>query len=233
MQKEITFYLTTPAIDVLAIDTALSAMNECLPTRPLIYQIAGGGALRKVPEPALYAYEEMSTKNHGHLCNGQEDSPVTLTAQYVEARHVPDGQPLLDLMITVPQTPAFLDRGTRFLQTLCPAIDALFGEASAPQTGGRIARDFVGVWKEALSAAVPVLIGWLNYWSAETCHLLAFDLDGPKQRLFTEAHPCHGGGVVLRLTEDPLDLDRPEHLAALMAAYDAFPVIPRKAMPRA
>lgn len=50
-------------------------------------------------------------------------------------------------------------------------------------------------------------------------------------RSWPEVLPCTGGGAALQLTMDPLDLYRPEHMAALLAAYDAFPAISRKDSP--
>jgi hypothetical protein len=50
----------------------------------------------------------------------------------------------------------------------------------------------------------------------------------PRATLFARGIPIQGHGVVLQLTEDLLDLDRPEHLTTLTAAYEAFPAIDNK-----
>jgi hypothetical protein len=71
---------------------------------------------------------------------------------------------------------------------------------------------------------LPQRLGWINYWSAETAAALGFPDPARDAALLARSRPVEGGWV-LRLTDAPLDLDRPEHLAALREAYDRLPEV--------
>jgi len=69
--------------------------------------------------------------------------------------------------------------------------------------------------------AIPPRLGWLNFWSSRTAAALGWDAED-------DVEPFRGGveaandGWILQLTEDALDLRRPDHVAALSAAYARF-----------
>jgi hypothetical protein len=78
---------------------------------------------------------------------------------------------------------------------------------------------------EDLAPDVPRRLGWINYWSAAMAARLGFD--GAAGDLFAEVRQVANGWIV-QLTTEPLDLDRPEHLAALKRAYERFGAIGRR-----
>jgi Family of unknown function (DUF5953) len=65
----------------------------------------------------------------------------------------------------------------------------------------------------------PSTLGWLTYLSAEAAEALAGWL--AVLRRFARVEPV-GLGVLVQLTEDPLDLHRADHAAALAEAYRAL-----------
>jgi hypothetical protein len=75
------------------------------------------------------------------------------------------------------------------------------------------------------SPEIPHRLGWLNYWSAESARALEFPAPTRDADLLSRAQRTETNGWVVRLTDAPLDLDKPAHLDALLRAYDRFPKI--------
>jgi hypothetical protein len=73
-------------------------------------------------------------------------------------------------------------------------------------------------------ASIPSRLGWINYWSETTARELQFPDPARDAELLRRSRPTDKAWVV-RLTDEPLDLDRDDHRAALRAAYDRFPQI--------
>ncbi|WP_375759858.1 DUF5953 family protein [Corallococcus exercitus] len=74
------------------------------------------------------------------------------------------------------------------------------------------------------SPEIPHRLGWLNYWSAASARAIGFPDPSRDAELLSRARRTANGWVV-RLTDAPLDLDKPEHLEALLRAYERFPKI--------
>jgi hypothetical protein len=67
----------------------------------------------------------------------------------------------------------------------------------------------------------PVKLDWLNYWNEPTAERLGFPdktLDKPLEGLYQRL----SGGWLIKLTPEPLDLDKPEDRERLQWAYDRF-----------
>jgi hypothetical protein len=80
---------------------------------------------------------------------------------------------------------------------------------------------------ELESAARPAWIGWINYWSDEAAALLGLtERNGDKIVPFQKVARVSGGWV-LKVTNVPLDVARPDHLSRLVAAYERFPGVGR------
>jgi hypothetical protein len=75
------------------------------------------------------------------------------------------------------------------------------------------------------SPLLPWRLGWLNYWSKETAARVGFPVTENDKGPFAEVRALTDGAWLLRLTKEPLDPSRPDHLAALRAAYERFPAI--------
>jgi hypothetical protein len=74
-----------------------------------------------------------------------------------------------------------------------------------------------------LHRAQPRELGWLNYWSAETCEYLGFPDPERDRDLLAHSYQTPGGGWLVKICPDPLDLDRPDHLALFAELYQRFP----------
>lgn len=74
-----------------------------------------------------------------------------------------------------------------------------------------------------LHPAQPQELGWLNYWSAETCEYLGFPDPERDRDLLEHSYQTPGGAWLVKICPDPLDLDRPDHLALFAELYRRFP----------
>jgi hypothetical protein len=71
------------------------------------------------------------------------------------------------------------------------------------------------------TAATPAQLGWINHWSAATARDLAL---GPSTaQAFWRCEHLPSGAWLATLTAEPLDLQRPDHAAALVEAYRRLP----------
>lgn len=75
------------------------------------------------------------------------------------------------------------------------------------------------------SPEIPHRLGWLNYWSATSAQALGFPDPSRDADLLSRARRTATNGWLVRLTDEPLDLDEPRHLDALLSAYERFPEI--------
>ena len=93
---------------------------------------------------------------------------------------------------------------------------------------------------------MPDTLGWVSYWSKEVAARIGFPDRARHAELLERARQVEGGGWVLQLTDDPLDicfrdhtwcrgkpippeeprdLSNPAHLRALQRAYELLPAI--------
>ncbi|HEY6034604.1 MAG TPA: DUF5953 family protein, partial [Kofleriaceae bacterium] len=76
---------------------------------------------------------------------------------------------------------------------------------------------------ECLGSYVPRRLGWISYWTDLTAANIGFAGD---PRGFARVTRVETGWIV-QLTDDPLDLQRADHMDALRAAYERHPTIGR------
>jgi hypothetical protein len=70
----------------------------------------------------------------------------------------------------------------------------------------------------------PDLLGWVNYWRADTVALLQCKSDAKLfHGLFANTVVTPGGATMARVTELPLDLSRSAHVEAVADVYNALP----------
>lgn len=70
--------------------------------------------------------------------------------------------------------------------------------------------------------AQPQILGWLNYWSAETCDYVGFPDPARDEALLAHSYRTPAGAWLVKLGADPLDLKRDEHVTLLREAYARF-----------
>lgn len=80
--------------------------------------------------------------------------------------------------------------------------------------------------------AQPKELGWLNYWSEETCQYLGFPDAERDQDILAHSYRTPGGAWLVKLCADPLDLDRPAHVKIFADIYERFPKIGIRAAPK-
>jgi hypothetical protein len=74
-----------------------------------------------------------------------------------------------------------------------------------------------------LHRAQPLELGWLNYWSAETCEYIGFPDPNRDRDLLKYSYQTPGGAWLVKLCPEPLDLDRDDHLRMFVSVYERFP----------
>lgn len=74
-----------------------------------------------------------------------------------------------------------------------------------------------------LHPAQPFELGWLNYWSAETCEYIGFPDPERDRDLLALSYPTPGGAWLVKICPEPLDLDREDHLRLFVELYQRFP----------
>ncbi len=85
----------------------------------------------------------------------------------------------------------------------------------------------LGYWMPT-PVGLPGRLGWLNYWHPEVAEALGFpDLD-KDARILPLCYRTESGAWVVKFTEEPLDLLRPDHVEALAWAYQRFEKIGRR-----
>lgn len=210
----------------------LAAIEATLPTAPLVYQTEASGRIQAVDAPGAWFADRLAGQAPALLCNGNEDEYVSLMAVGMAPALVSGGGPLVQVVVNVPEYPGFVERVPEVVRAFGPAAGAHWGVDTLGKAGfaiakgaGRASSDSALPGPRALSALVPGRLGWVSYWSQETCRLLGFSPEDGRASMFARVSPVPGRGVVLQLTDDMLDLARPVHLAKLRAAYDAFPAI--------
>lgn len=69
---------------------------------------------------------------------------------------------------------------------------------------------------------LPDQIGWVNYWSAQTCHSMSFPDIEQDQYILQHSRALPTGAWVVALTSEPLDFTHEEHLQIARWAYARF-----------
>jgi hypothetical protein len=72
---------------------------------------------------------------------------------------------------------------------------------------------------------LPLRLYWLNYWSADVARELTFPDLAKDQQLVAMARKSSVGAWILKLTADPLDIERSEHVQRLAWAYQRFSLV--------
>lgn len=216
---------------------ALAAIPRYLPTPPLVYYLEQGIERRQAEDPAAWIVARAPTLEPAFLSNGREGALVSMSALLLTGEYVtePEQEPRAQTSISFPERPEYLAGVPGLLCALGPAMRAHFGKSTPKDAAWAIIQGAgnkfplpLGDPRSAyIHPHVPASPGWVNYWSYETCELLGFSLERGHSALFARIEDLPGHGLFLQLTEEPLDLDHPDHLARLEAVYDALPELAR------
>ncbi|NNB90033.1 DUF5953 family protein [Corallococcus exiguus] len=173
------------------------------------------------------------------LCNDDDQALVTLYG--LENPDGPGGNPQLEIHMRLPLNASVITQAEVVLAAIAEAVAAWWGgltpftaaaeiaEQTAPTLDGPPSppRGLPILMAPGVlsSPAVPPHLGWLNYWSAASAQALGFPDPSLDAELLSRARQTATNGWIVRLTDAPLDLDKPDHLAALLRAYERFPEI--------
>jgi len=138
--------------------------------------------------------------------------------------------------------PATIQRAPELLAALGDALRAYWGMANAFETASRTGLQIsppgidrtpppglprLRVMDELAGPDVPQRLGWINYWSAQAAARLRFPDPARDANWLPRSREVGSGAWLLQLTEEPLDLDRKEHVELLAAAYARFDAVGR------
>jgi hypothetical protein len=225
----------------------VQGMERTFPGLRLDWKVSEDGRPIALPQRDVWLAE--GTKDGGFplVCNGDESFPVMVYGLQIPARQAPGGQPLLDVHAELPLDEAVLAAAADVLGCVAEGAHAFWGHATPSRAGVEIARQTrdpvhkPGVPPRGLPALklpeklgspeIPHRLGWLNYWSAAAARAIGFPDPARDAELMSRARRTASGGWVVQLTDAPLDLDNPDHLAALLRAYERFPVIGGRSAP--
>jgi hypothetical protein len=104
-------------------------------------------------------------------------------------------------------------------------------EAFSRRIADRFPRVVDAAWTGHL--LYPQRLGWLNYWPRPVCAWAGFPDPARDAGILPLCYQTDDGAWILKLTEEPLDLERDEHVEAIAWAYHRFDMIGRRPTPRA
>jgi hypothetical protein len=218
-------------------------MERALPGLRLEWTISDEGKLVPLPQrDAWVAQGRSDGPGFPLVCNGGEENDlVTLCGLAIPASFGPGGQPLFDVQAALPLNVARIAAAADVLEGIAEGAQAFWGHATPYGAGVDIARQTTDAARdrevpprglpalkvpwEIRSPEIPHRLGWLNYWSATAAQAIGFPDPERDADLLSRARRTQTGSWIVQLTDAPLDLDIPLHLAALLRAYERFPEI--------
>lgn len=243
--------------DVLHLEAVCQVVDVLFPEMPLNQeQIADFDDVHPVADRVRWwteAFQDPRGYVHGmvHVTEGAW-LKMNASASYSRHRFGWDARPLHVCFSVGERALAGMERSV--LIRVGDALGALRGEYDPPELFSRL----YGRWvlnffpepsppyttpfdlpplyqrRDMPDAMLPLTLSWLNYWSAELAARFGFpDPARDAEWLALSQRSETTGAWLVALTEDPLDLDRPEHVAALQRAWARFDLIgPRVPPPR-
>ncbi|WP_244238193.1 DUF5953 family protein [Corallococcus terminator] len=228
---------------------AVHGMERALPGLRLDWRISDEG--KPIPLPQRDAWvADGQTDEPGLplLCNGDESYPVTISGWEKSSASSPGGQPQFEIHVSLPlATPGIAAIAADVLEAIAEGARAFWGHATPFNAGVEISRQTrhpvrkpgvpprglptLNLPEELRLPEIPQRLGWMNYWSEAAAQAIGFPDSARDSELLSRSRRTATGGWVVQLTEAPLDLDNPAHLAALMRAYERFPEIGGRSTP--
>jgi hypothetical protein len=175
------------------------------------------------------------------VCNGSESQLVSVSGWESPAGLSPGRQAQLEVHAKLPLTPGAIAAAADVLEAVAEAARAYWGHVTPFRASVDIARQTknrpddleppprgLPVIKSPSAMRLPEIphrLGWLNYWSAAAARGIGFPDPARDAILLSRSRRTASGGWVVQLTDAPLELDDPTHLAVLLRTYDRFPEI--------
>ncbi|MFL5348905.1 MAG: DUF5953 family protein [Hyalangium sp.] len=223
------------------------AMERALPGMHLGWMISEEGQLIPLPDRDAFVARTRMDGGFPLLRNGDDTFRVTVTGWESPASSSPGGQAQLEVHAKLPLAATGTAAAPEVLEAVAEAACAFWGHATPFSAGLDIVRQTKNVPtdmaapprglpsikppRDMRSPEIPHRLGWLNYWSADAARAIGFPDPTRDAELLSRARRTAMGGWVVRLTDAPLDLDNPAHLAALLHVYERFPEIGGRSAP--
>jgi hypothetical protein len=223
------------------------AMERAYPGLRLGWTISDEGRFIPLPQRDAWLAHQRPDGGFPLLCNGDESSFATLTGWESPARLSPGGRAQFEVHAKWPLDTAGISAAEDILTGVAEGARASWGHATPDGAALDIALQTsptpegppcpprglpaLNLPWNIRSPEVPHRLGWLNYWSTAAARALRFPDPARDGELLSRARRTATGGWVVRLTEAPLELDKPAHLNALLRAYERFPEIGGRVAP--
>jgi hypothetical protein len=214
-------------------------MERAFPGLRLEWRITDKGELVHLPQRDAWVNHVTELRPLRMVCNGDENDLVTLWGSRIPALLRTGVKARSDFHAELPHNAAGVAAAPDVLEAVAEAARAYWGRATPfnasvdivsrhpPRRGLPLLKD-----PDALrSPEVPWHLGWLCYWSAAAARVIGFPDPARDAELLSRSRRTASGGWVVQLTDEPLDLDKPEHLDALKQTYERFPEIGGRSAP--
>jgi hypothetical protein len=232
------FYAPPPLEGDARIPAVVAALERALAGIRLEFVVTPAMAPLRLPDRDAFLHAAALRRELPLIFNGDEARYVMARGAEMPGVLAPGGAPLWEVHVSLPigEGPSRLDEAIGAVGRACAAF---WGVSSPDQAAAIIATQIVhphisrqpplGLPGLKLPARrddplVPQRLGWINFWSAATAARLGFPDDSRDADLLPRSREVAGAWTV-RLTDDPLDLGRPDHVAALQKMYERFPAI--------
>jgi hypothetical protein len=175
------------------------------------------------------------------VCNDDESRFVSAFGTAMPAAEAPGGQASFEAHVTLPLDAAGIVAAANSLECIAECTRAFWGHATPFDAAIELARQTAPTLEGPPAPArglpmlapswrldapeVPHRLGWLNYWSAATARILGFPDPDRDNELLSRARKTRSGAWLVRLTNEPLDLDNADHLRTVLRIYERFPTI--------
>ena len=222
-------------------------MERAFPGLRLEWRITEQGELVHLPQRDGWVNHVTELRPLRLVCNDDENDPVTLWGSRIPALIGPGGKAQSDFHADLPHNAAGVAAAPAVLEAVAEAARAFWGHATPFDASVDIVRQTQNLPTKLeppprglpvikgpsamRSPEIPGHLGWLNYWSAASARIIGFPDPARDAELLSRSRRTASGGWVVQLTDEPLDLDRPEHLDMVKRTYERFPEIGGRSTP--
>lgn len=223
------------------------AMERAIPGLRLAWTTSENDDLIALPDRDEGIAIDKTNGGFFFLCNDDEDQPVTLSGWENPDGLAAGGLPHLQVSASLPLDSVGIAAAVDVLEAIGEGARAVWGKASPDGYGGIVAQQFRRQGNEPHvpphglpslrrprdnpAPEIPHYIAWLNYWSAAAAEAIGFPDSSRDAEMLSRSRRTATGGWVVQLTDAPLELGNPAHLAALLQAYERFPEIGGRSAP--
>ncbi|GMT99416.1 hypothetical protein KH5H1_35350 [Corallococcus caeni] len=248
-RKKLAVLVYAPALagkDRRAIDS-VHGIEKALPELRLECRLSKGGRPIALPQRDAWLIESIEDGGFPMVCNGDPSHPVTVWGRERDGLFSAGGQAQFEVHAKLPLDEPVITSAAAVLEGVAEGAGALWGRATpydaavdiasqtAPTLEGppapRRGLPALKLFEHIRAPEIPYYLGWLNYWSAAAAQAIGFPDPTRDAELLSRSRRTATGGWVVQLTSEPLDLDNPAHLDALLRAYERFPEIGGRAAP--